>query len=96
MVTEVAVLKIDPKNASAFEEMYSEVAPVLRSQKGYLSDKLMHAIERPEEYILAVEWESKEAHEAFIASEDYSKMSGRFGEFVIESGFAHFTTVAKS
>ena len=80
MVTEVAVLKIEPKNASAFEDMYSEVAPILRSQKGYLSDKLMRAIERPEEYILAVEWEAKESHEAFIVSEDYPKMSNRFGE----------------
>ena len=96
MVTEVAVLKIDPEEARAFEKTYTEVAPVLRKQKGYISDKLMHAIERPEEYILAVEWENVEAHQAFIDSDEYSQMSGPFGDFVKESGFAHFMTVASS
>lgn len=96
MVTEVAILKIDPARAEAFEEMYAGVVGVLRAQKGYRSDKLMRAIERPEEYILAVEWNDMADHQAFIASEDYGKMSGPFGDFVKESGFAHFVTVAHS
>jgi heme-degrading monooxygenase HmoA len=96
MVTEVAVLKIDPSEADAFEGMYGEVVPVLRRQPGYRSDRLMRAIERPEEYILAVEWDSVDAHQAFIDSDEYSLMSNPFGEFVLDSGFAHYDTVRGS
>jgi|WetSurMetagenome_2_1015567.scaffolds.fasta_scaffold412689_1 heme-degrading monooxygenase HmoA len=91
MVTEIAIFKIDPKKASEFEKMAAEISPkTLRKQKGYISDRLLHAIERPEEYILAVEWESVEAHQKFIDSKDYALMSGPFGNFVIESTFAHY------
>ena len=96
MVSEIAVLKINPEEAPAFEKMYSEVVPILRSQKGYRGDKLLRAIERPEEYILAVEWDDVEAHQAFIDSVSYSEMTGPFGKFVKESGFAHYNTVATS
>jgi heme-degrading monooxygenase HmoA len=96
MVTEVAILKIDPANASAFEQMYEEVVPVLRRQAGYQSDKLLRAIERPEEYILSVEWDSVDAHQAFIDSDEYSLMAEPFGGFVVDSGFAHYNTISAS
>lgn len=96
MVTEVAILKIDQNKAKDFEKMYAEVVPVLRRQSGYISDKLMHANERPEEYILAVEWENIDSHQRFIDSSEYSQMSDPFGKYVIESTFAHYFTVAKS
>ena len=96
MVTEVAILKIDPEKAEAFEKMYSKVVPVLRRQDGYISDELSRAIERPEEYILRVEWENVESHQKFIDSSDYPQMSGPFGEYVLDAGFAHYNTVAKS
>ena len=94
MVTEIFVFKIDPAEAQEFENVYTEVVPVLRGQKGYRSDKLMRAIERPAEYILAVEWDSIDAHQAFIDSDAYPEMDGPFGRFVIEGKLAHYTTVA--
>ena len=96
MVTEVFVFKIDPARANEFEKMYTEVISNLRAQAGYRSEKLMRAIERPEQYILAVEWDSVKAHQAFIASASYPKMSGPFGEFVKEGDFAHYTTIASN
>lgn len=96
MVTEVAILKIDPSKAEAFEKMYSDVVPVLRRQDGYINDSLMRAIERPEEYILSVEWEAVESHQNFIDSSEYPLMSGPFGEFVLDSHFAHYNIVAQS
>ena len=94
MITEIAMLTVDSSEVEAFEKMYQEVVPVLRKQPGYLSDTLMHAIERPDEYILAVEWESVKDHERFIESEEYPNMSGPFGEFVKDSSFAHYRTVS--
>jgi len=96
MVTEVFVFKIDPAEDRTFEKMYAEVVPVLRRQKGYQSDKLMRAIERPDEYILAVEWDSVEAHQAFAGSADYPEMDGPFGGFVKEGILAHYKTVASN
>ena len=96
MIREIAILKIDPAKEDAFKKMYTEVVPVLRRQEGYLEDKLLHAIERPEEYILMVSWQSVEFHQKFIESPDYPQMSGPFGDFVLESGFAHYNTVVES
>lgn len=97
MVTEIAILTIDAKQAPEFEKMASEITPkILRKQKGYISDKLFHAIERPGEYILAVEWENVEAHKAFIASQEYALMSDPFGKFVKNSTFAHYVTTIHS
>ena len=97
MVTEISTMEIDFKKASEFEKMAAEVTPkTLRKQKGYISDKLFHSIEHPEEYILMVEWENVDAHKAFINSKDYELMSGPFGKFVINSKFAHYMTKIKS
>lgn len=93
MITEIFVFKIDPEKDTEFEQMYTGAAPVLRRQPGYQSDRLMRAIERPDEYILAVEWSSVEAHQAFIAAPDYPEMDGPFSGFVKEGLLAHYNTV---
>jgi heme-degrading monooxygenase HmoA len=93
MITELAILTIDPDNAEDFEKTYQDVVHILRRQPGYLADKLMRAIERPEEYILAVEWESVADHENFIAAADYPDLDGALGEYVLEANVAHFNTL---
>ena len=96
MVTEVFVFKINPEKDAEFEQMYADAAPVLRRQPGYQSDRLMRAIERPEEYILAVEWDSMEAHLAFTKAEDYPEIDGPFSGFVKEGILAHYNTIASN
>lgn len=96
MITEIFIFKIDPAEETAFEKMYMDVVPVLRRQKGYRSDKLMRSIEHPEDYILAVEWDSVPAHQAFIDSDAYPEMSVPFGEYSQEGKLAHYNTVASN
>ncbi len=93
MVTELAILKIDPAEAEAFEKTYQDVVHILRRQGGYLADKLMQGVERPEEYVLAVEWESVEDHQRFIDSADYPSLDGALGKYVKEGSFAHYRTI---
>ena len=93
MIKEIAILKIDPARAEAFEGVYRDVAHILRRQPGYRSDRLYRAIERPEEYILEVEWESVADHENFISADDYPDLDGALGLFVKEGGFAHYRLV---
>ena len=93
MIKEIAILKIDPSQADLFESTYQEVVHILRRQPGYYSDRLYRAIERPEEYILEVEWEQVADHERFISAADYPDLDGALGAFVIEASFAHYQQV---
>ncbi|MCU0488197.1 MAG: antibiotic biosynthesis monooxygenase [Anaerolineales bacterium] len=94
MVTEIAILKIDPAHTAAFEATHRQVIGVLRRQPGYQKDTLVKAHEVPGQYVLMVEWESIAAHQAFIDSPDYPEMSGPYGKFVQDSSFAHYTTLS--
>jgi heme-degrading monooxygenase HmoA len=96
MITEIAILSIDPADAENFEKTYYDVAPILREQSGYLGDRLMRAIERTEEYILTVEWGSVADHERFIGSPEYPDLDGALGKYVKEGSFAHYRTIAES
>ena len=93
MVTELAILKIDPVDAEVFEKTYQDVVHILQRQAGYQADKLMRAIERPEEYVLTVEWENVEDHQRFIDSADYPSLDGALGQYVKEGSFAHYRTI---
>ncbi len=95
MVTEVAILKIEPEKANSFESMFGEVAPVISRQPGHRINKLMRSIENPDTYILIVEWDRVESHKNFMKSKDYSLVAEGFDKFVIESTFAHYNTVAE-
>ncbi len=39
MITEIAILKIDPAEAERFERTYRDVVHILQCQTGYQSDK---------------------------------------------------------
>ena len=93
MITELAILKINPAKTEKFEKTYQDVVHILRKQPGYLDDKLMRAIERPEEYVLAVEWGSVEDHQRFIDSADYPSLDGALGQFVKDASIAHYITL---
>ena len=93
MITEIAILKIDPPEAERFEQTYRDVVHILQRQAGYQSDKLMRAIEHPEQYILTVEWGSVEDHLRFIDGSDYPDLDGALGVYVIEASFAHYNSI---
>ncbi len=90
MITEVAILKIDPAESEKFESTYQKVVHILQRQPGYQSDRLMRAIEHPGQYILAVEWGSVQDHLNFIAAPDYPDLDDALGEFVKDASFAHY------
>jgi len=95
MITELAILTINPTDAEEFEKTHQDLVQILRRQPGYLDDKLMRAIERPEEYVLAVEWEAVEDHQRFIDSADYPALDGPLGSYVKEGSFAHYNSLFK-
>jgi len=62
MITEIAVLTIDPAKADAFEAAVAQAAPAFRSAAGCHGLALEHVIEDPSRYRLVVQWDSVEHH----------------------------------
>ncbi|MFM1886577.1 MAG: hypothetical protein RL026_1734 [Pseudomonadota bacterium] len=62
MITEIAVLTIDPARATDFEAAVAEAAPQFQSALGCLGMALERVIEDPSRYRLVVRWTTLEAH----------------------------------
>ena len=74
MILEVAPLKIRAGQASEFEVAFREAQRIISSMPGYISHELQRCVERADEYILLVRWESLEAHEVgFRKSPEYQE-----------------------
>ena len=62
MITEIAMLTIDPARATDFEAAVAQAAPQFRSAPGCRTMALERVIEDPGRYRLVVQWETLEAH----------------------------------
>ncbi len=76
MILEVAVLSIRQGLSKEFEQSFAQAAPLIAKTKGYGSHELKKCIEKEDQYILLVNWETLESHEAdFRQSSDYQEWS---------------------
>lgn len=74
MILEVAPLQVRAGQAAEFEAAFITAQRLIASMQGYLSHELQRCLERPNEYILLVRWESVEAHEVgFRKSPEYQE-----------------------
>lgn len=72
MVLEVAVSNIDPGQAQDFEEAFREAQQIIAAMPGYQSHELKKCVEKTDQYLLLVQWDSVESHEqGFRASPEY-------------------------
>ena len=62
MVLEVAILDVKPNQEKDFEEAFSKAQSIIASIDGYISHQLQQCIEKPNRYILLVNWEAIEDH----------------------------------
>jgi len=62
MITEIAILTIDPTRAAAFEAAVASATPVFRSAQGCHGMALERVTEDPSRYHLVVTWDSVEHH----------------------------------
>jgi heme-degrading monooxygenase HmoA len=63
MILEVARLHIRAGQAAAFEAAFADARLIIASMPGHISHELQRCLERADEYLLLVRWESVEAHE---------------------------------
>lgn len=84
MVLEVAILNVKKGLSEEFEQSFEHASCIIASMKGYLSHDLKKCIEIESQYILLVNWETKEDHEiGFRKSseyQDWKKMLHHFYE----------------
>jgi quinol monooxygenase YgiN len=62
VITEIAVLTIDPSRAADFEAAVAQAAPQFQSAPGCLGMALERIIDDPSRYRLVVRWATLEAH----------------------------------
>ena len=74
MILEVAPLRIREGQSPEFESSFRRAQEIIASVPGYISHELQRCIERQDEYVLLVRWESIEAHEVnFRGSPEYQQ-----------------------
>jgi heme-degrading monooxygenase HmoA len=74
MILEVALLNVIPEKTAEFELAFENAQQIISSMKGYLDHQLQRCIERPNRYILLVNWENLEDHTiGFRESTDYQR-----------------------
>jgi len=74
MITEIALLKIRPGQAAAFEEAFTNAQPIIESMNGYIQHELQLCLEEKDKYMLVVRWKTVEDHTiGFRQSEGYKE-----------------------
>ncbi|MDH5232134.1 MAG: antibiotic biosynthesis monooxygenase [Gammaproteobacteria bacterium] len=74
MILEVAILDVIPGEAMEFELAFDKAQSIISSMKGYHAHQLQKCIEKPNRYILLVEWQRLEDHTiGFRQSTEYQQ-----------------------
>jgi heme-degrading monooxygenase HmoA len=96
MITEHAVLDVRPGHEQEFELAFAEAKPIIAGMPGFRSLTLSRCLERPNRFLLLVEWQRLEDHtEGFRKSKGYDTWRGLLHHFYDPfPTVEHFTTVA--
>ncbi|MCY7389048.1 MAG: antibiotic biosynthesis monooxygenase [Burkholderiales bacterium] len=74
MILEVALLRVRDGQASHFEAAFSQAQAIIASMPGYLGHELQRCLEKPNQYVLLVRWETVAHHEiGFRQSPQYQQ-----------------------
>lgn len=74
MVLEVAILDVIPGEENEFEVAFNTAQNIIKKMQGYLSHQLQRCVEKPNRYLLLVNWETLQDHTiGFRESEQYQQ-----------------------
>lgn len=62
MILEVATLDVRPGQEAAFEAAFRQASGIIANMPGYVSHQLQRCLERPNRYVLLVNWQALEYH----------------------------------
>lgn len=93
MVLEVALIDVRPGSEPEFTTAYGTARAELTSA-GSRSVRMTQGVETPTRFVLLVEWDSVEQHEAFRASDGFGRWRALIGpHFTGPPHVEHFTDV---
>ncbi len=82
MILEHAVLEVIPGREAEFEATFEEAKVIIGSMPGFGWLTLSRCLERPNQYLLLVEWATLEDHtEGFRGSPEYERWRSLLHEF---------------
>ncbi len=94
MVLEVALIDVTPGAEEAFRAAYAQARAVISAAEGIGAVRMTQGVETPTRFVLLVEWESIDAHEAFRASHAFGEWRELIGpHFQGPPHVEHFTDV---
>lgn len=89
---ELATFRAKPDRADDMAGGLRTATDVIAQADGCLGATAMRCIDRPDEFILRVEWTEVEKHLAFRDSESFPRYRAHFQEYLLEVvGFAHYS-----
>jgi|SRR5712671_6444911 len=96
MILEVATLQVRAGHSREFEAAFAKAQAIIGSMPGYLSHELQRCIERADQFVLLVRWETLEAHEiGFRQSAQYQEWKRLLHHFYDPfPTVLHYTNVA--
>lgn len=94
MVLEVALLDVQPGSETAFTAAFREGRDLVAGTPGFQSFRMTQGVETPTRFVLLVEWDSVEAHQAFRDSDRFPQWRALVGpHFAAPPHVEHFTDV---
>ena len=82
MVLEHALLPVRPGREAEFEAAFARARPLIAASPGFRSLRLSRCLERPDTYLLLVEWDTVEDHtEGFRGSPAYGRWRALLHDF---------------
>jgi heme-degrading monooxygenase HmoA len=74
MITEIALLNIQPGESANFEAAFAQAQKIIASMHGYIEHEFQKCVETADRYLLIVRWQTVEDHmEGFRNSAGYSE-----------------------
>ena len=62
LILEAAILQVKPDRNDTFVSTFKQASRIISSMKGYIRHELQHCLERENQYILLVWWETLDDH----------------------------------
>ncbi|WP_166459352.1 putative quinol monooxygenase [Amycolatopsis pithecellobii] len=93
-IVELVTMRAKPGHEDYLGRTLPKGLAVLAEAEGCLGTAVMRCIERPDEFVLRIEWVSVAAHEDFRAAPEFAHYRAPFADHLAEVvGFAHYTRI---
>ena len=75
MITACMNYQVVPGKNQVFVDAFRAVLQSMQDTEGHTETRLYHDVDRPDSYLIASEWSSREVFEAFLASEQFARVT---------------------